>query len=106
MVLRGHEDAIGAAAFSPDSHWFATGSGDGTARLWDLSADDPAVASVVLRGHGGTIEAAAFSPDSHWSWDGTARLWRLRVEDLLALACRTAGRNLSYVEWEQYFQGD
>ncbi|MCP4396906.1 MAG: hypothetical protein GY801_06360, partial [bacterium] len=48
----------------------------------------------------------AVSPDSRWlitgSRDGTARLWDLRIEDLLATSCRTAGRNLSSTEWEQY----
>jgi WD40 repeat protein len=51
----------------------------------------------------------AISPDSHWlvtdSDDGTARLWNLRLDELVDLACRTAGRNLAWEEWEQYFPG-
>ena len=45
----------------------------------------------------------AISPDNRWvvtgSYDKTARLWLLQIEDLLALAQRIAGRNLSKDEW-------
>ena len=79
--LGGHEDIISAVAFSPDNHWLVTGSWDSTARLWDLTAPDPAAAPIVLRGHEGDITAVAISPDSRWlvtaSRDGTARLWDL-----------------------------
>jgi WD40 repeat protein len=62
VVLRGHEDTVNAAAISPDNHWLVTGSSDKTARLWDLSAKDPAVNPVVLRGHEGGVNAVAISP--------------------------------------------
>ena len=70
-----HTD-ISAMAISPDNHWLATGSSDNTARLWDLTAKDPAANPVVLRGHRGPIYAVAISPDDHWlatgSLDNTA----------------------------------
>jgi len=92
VVLRGHDSAIHAVAISRDGHWLVTAGGDplsatrdNTARLWDLSASDPAAAPVVLRGHEGAIMAAAISPDGHWlvtgSYDNTARLWDLRASD-------------------------
>ena len=34
-VLRGHEDIVWAAAFSPDGTRVVTASRDNTARLWD-----------------------------------------------------------------------
>ena len=116
VVLRGHEGEIAAVAISPDNHWLVTGGGDftsggdATARLWDLTAPDPSASPVVLRGHGDGINAVAISPDNHWlvtaSSDNTARLWTLRLDELVDLACQTAGRNLTRAEWEQYLPGE
>ena len=48
-------------------------------------------------------------PNNHWlvtaSEDNTTRLWTLRLDELVDLACRTAGRNLTPEEWEQYREG-
>ena len=52
-------------AISPDNRWLVTGSYDRTARLWDLSAKDPAANPVVLRGHEGAV-SVAISPDNRW----------------------------------------
>ena len=71
MVLRGHEDAVNAVAISPDNRWVVTGSYDKTARLWDLSAKDPAANPVVLRGHEGAVNAVAISPDNRWVVTGS-----------------------------------
>jgi WD40 repeat protein len=96
-------------AFSPDNRWVVTGSDDRTARLWDLKAADPAAQPVVLKGHEDRVAAVAFSSDNRWvvtgSDDSTARLWLLQIEDLLALARRTAGRNLSKNEWQTFLPG-
>ena len=104
--LSGHESLILAVAISADKHWLVTGSRDKTARLWDLSSEDPASSAIVLRGHEDYISAVAISADTRWlvtgSWDKTARLWDLRLDELLNLACRTAGRNLTKEEWAQY----
>jgi hypothetical protein len=40
------------------------------------------------------------------SEDTTARLWDVRLEPLIVLGCRVAGRNLSQSEWEQIFGYD
>jgi len=107
-LLRGHDDAIWAVAISPDNRWLVTGSSDKTARLWDLRAKDPANASIVLRGHEYDINAVAISPDNRWlvtgSSDKTARLWDLSLDELVELACRTVGRNLTKEEWQQYME--
>jgi WD domain, G-beta repeat len=76
---------ITAVAISPDNRWLVSGSDDQTARLWDLSAKDPAAKPLVLRGHYGKVNAVAISPDNRWlvtgSDDQTARLWDLSAKD-------------------------
>jgi WD domain, G-beta repeat len=101
---------ITTVAISPDNRWVVTGSGDETARLWDLSAKDPAANPVVLRGHDEWVNAVAISPDNRWvvtgSDDKTARLWLLQVNDLVNLARITVGRNFSVDEWRLYFPSE
>jgi WD40 repeat protein len=102
---------ISRVEISPDSHWLVTvGYGADTVRLWDLTAADPVDTSVILRGHEGAIISIAISSDSHWiitgSGDKTARRWTLWLDELIDLACHTAGRNLSRQEWGQYFSGE
>jgi WD40 repeat protein len=71
-----HGSAVYAVAFSPDGKTIATGSADGTARLWDTATGKP-VGSPL--NHVGDINAVAFSPDCRiiatGSADRTARLW-------------------------------
>jgi WD40 repeat protein len=80
---------------------------DKTARLWDLSAKDPAANTVILRGHQGQVDAVAISPDNRWvvtgSYDKTARLWLLQMKDLIDLARITVGRNFSNKRIEALF---
>jgi WD40 repeat protein len=75
-VLRGHEDAVNSAAFSPDGSHIVTASEDNTARIWDAGS---AKEIAVLRGHESIVKSAAVSPDGSRivtaSGDKTARIW-------------------------------
>ncbi|MEV3986267.1 hypothetical protein AB0J46_46795, partial [Nonomuraea sp. NPDC049758] len=57
----------------------ATGSGDNTARLWDVATRTPI--GRPLTDHTEDVNSVAFSPDGKLlatgSSDHTARLWRL-----------------------------
>ncbi|MFC4508579.1 MULTISPECIES: WD40 repeat domain-containing protein [Streptomyces] len=74
--LLGHSDAVNSVAFSSKSHTLATGSSDGTVRVWDT---DSGKTRTRLRGLSGEVNSVAFSPDgatiatgssySAWLWD-------------------------------------
>ena len=74
-----------------------------------MAPDAPGAAPVVLRGHEGSVPHLGFSPDGRWlisgAYDGTVRLWRLRLDDLIQVACASAGRALTPAEVEQYLGG-
>jgi WD40 repeat protein len=71
-----HRGQVFAVAFSPDGTTALTGSGDYTARFWDVATGMPRGAPLP---HQGMVTAVAFSPDGKTaltgSDDGTARLW-------------------------------
>ncbi len=81
----GHSSVVRSVAFSPDGKTALSGSGDNTARLWDLATGREI---RKLEGHSGVVRSVAFSPDGNTplsgSRDGTMRLWNLQSGDELA----------------------
>ena len=65
-VLSGHTNAVRTLDVSPNGRWLATGSKDGTARLWDLA--DPARPSRLIKqvDGGEHVRCVAFSPDGRY----------------------------------------
>ena len=72
----GHSSGVLSVAFSPVDDTLASGSADGTIRLWNFKTG---ALLKILTGHRGWVYSVAFSPDgktiASGSYDSTLRLW-------------------------------
>jgi WD40 repeat protein len=75
-TLEGHTLMVNTLAFSPNGARLASGSNDGTIKLWDPRTGEEV---LTLRGHNSGVLSLAFSPDGHrlvsGSIDHTAKIW-------------------------------
>ena len=94
-TLRGHADAILAAALSPDRATLATGGYDKHVRLWDPATG---LEKAVLKGHNGPVFGAAFHPTlpllATASDDRTIKLWDANGGTLKDTLTEPAGAQL------------
>ncbi|MEU9992876.1 trypsin-like peptidase domain-containing protein [Streptomyces sp. NPDC048045] len=93
--LTDHTREVYSVAFSLDGRTLATGSTDGTARLWGVPTGRT---RTVLRGHSNEVWSVAFSPDGRTlatgSADRTARLWDVETgQTRRILSGHTSGLN-------------
>lgn len=71
-TLSGHTGSIRACCFSPSGALVASGSGDATVRLWDVTTGD---AVRALTGHSSKVNAVTFSPDGACIASGAGTSW-------------------------------
>ena len=92
-VLRGHTSYVYPVAFSPDGRWIASGSWDGTVRLWDAATGE----ACATLPHPGVVRTLAYGPDGDWLVTGGDRDDRLRIWDIATARVRKELRGLGPV---------
>jgi WD40 repeat protein len=79
QIINAHENFIFGLDISQDGKYFASGSDDGTAKIWDATNGEELVA---LNSNTGPVTYVSFSPDggrlATAGFDGIARIWDVR----------------------------
>jgi ribosome assembly protein 4 len=103
-AINGHGNAILSTAFSPaSSSRMVSGSGDGTARIWDCDTETP---MHVLKGHTNWVLVAVWSADAKLiatgSMDNTVRLWDPKTGKPIGDAMKGHSKWITAIAWEPY----
>ena len=81
QILGGHSDHVHRLTWSPDGTHILTGSGDGTARIWDATTGDNTLTLTT----NSDVKAVKWSPNGTHilttSEDGTALIWDASTGD-------------------------
>jgi len=98
----GHAGRVDWESVSPDGRTLATGSPDGTVRLWDLPTQH--ALGAALPGLPNRSVVPQFTPDGDYLFaiynSGLVYRWDVRPASWARHACAVAGRRLSRAEWE------
>ncbi|MBU3698563.1 MAG: choice-of-anchor D domain-containing protein [Candidatus Kapabacteria bacterium] len=101
LRLRGQEQPVYCAIFTPDDQYVITGGDDGTVRTWDANTGEQA---RIIGIHGNWVWALATMPGTSnvasGSHDGTVRVWDYRS------SARIATVNVGSRVWSVAFSQD
>jgi serine/threonine protein kinase len=77
-TLTGHSDSVLSVAYSSDSRYLASGSGDNTIKIWEVATGKEL---RTLTGHSSRSLSVVYSPDSRYlasgSIDNTIKIWEV-----------------------------
>ncbi|KAL8273341.1 hypothetical protein Esti_002745 [Eimeria stiedai] len=100
-ALPGHEEAILAAAFSPDGERLATGGGDTSVRLWDLSTETPL---QTLRAHTNWVLCVSWASHGELlasaGMDGSVCIWDAEAGALAAAPLKGHQQAVTSLAWQ------
>ncbi|KAJ7728419.1 WD40 repeat-like protein [Mycena maculata] len=100
-TLSGHSSPILCASFSPTGNFLATGSGDTTARLWNLDTETP---SHTLAGHKGWVLCVEWEAMERrlatGGHDGHVRIWDPKTGKPFGDALKGHSKWITSLCWE------
>ena len=105
-----HTSRVSSVAFSSDERTLASGSHDGTVKLWDVEMQQ----DIGTLPHGDGITSVAFSPDGRTiasgAWDGKVKLWSVATQQdsgtlphgdgITSVAFSPDGRTIASGAWD------
>jgi ribosome assembly protein 4 len=101
--MPGHAEAVVSLSFSPNSQYLASGSGDTTLRLWDLTTETP---QFTCAGHKNWVLCVAWAPDSlkvaSSDKSGEIRIWCPSTGKLLGKPMFGHKKWINSLSWEPY----
>ncbi|RKK68447.1 Vegetative incompatibility protein HET-E-1 [Fusarium oxysporum] len=72
QTLEGHGDRVNSVVFTADGQYLASGSGDGTVKIWDAATG---ACIQTLEGYGDLVFSADGQYFASGSGDGTVKIW-------------------------------